>query len=299
MRLDKTTITAIAKLAGAHSTLSMMIMVEGGGAYELYESNRGEVATTLEVAQAYLGLKTCPRLPSTRRTWTAAKRSLPQTGTKLRKDVRHELVQVYGGEAALLYDYSLLISECMWASGLGLAVPHGVHDEIKQFSKRYAVGRTTLTRFLENPGPDTSRAILEAVVKHLERVTFFISYSHEDSEFVGALVGCLEQPSIRIWQDKKDILPSDSISEKLEDAIPDSDFFCLVLSSDSVKSPWVQREYRLALHSQVTTGSPRILPILVEKVELPAFLRDIKYADFSRTFDRGMEELVAIITDSS
>ena len=295
MRLDRTTITAIAKLAGAHSTLSMMITTEGPAAYGLFKQNRDEVKVTLDAVQTCLGIETAPEIPTSKQDWIAAKESLARTATALRNDVRRELAQNHGEDAAKLYDFSLLASDYMWSSGMGFRTPAEVPREIAQLSKGYGASQRSINDFLSHPNPATSKVILEAVVRYFDCVTFFISYSHRDSDFVDALAECIEGPSVRVWRDAQHIHVSESISQKLEQAIPASDFFCLILSRNSIVSRWVQLEYRAALHSQTSTGRPHILPILIGKIELPLFLRDTKYADFSRDFNQGMEGILRLI----
>jgi len=121
----------------------------------------------------------------------------------------------------------------------------------------------------------------------------FISYSHRDKEFVNRLTVDLENAGINIWLDAKEIKVGDSISKKIEEGISESYFLFLVISSNSVKSKWVESEYSTALNAQLDSGTgPKIIPILIEEVQLPAYLRDIKYADFSRGYKRALDELL-------
>lgn len=124
----------------------------------------------------------------------------------------------------------------------------------------------------------------------------FISYSHGDKEFVERLVLDLENEGIRVWLDEKEIKVGDSISRKVEEGISNCDFFCLVISSNSAQSNWVEREYRTALNAQLDSGTAlTILPLLIEEVQLPELLRDIKYADFLRGYDNGLEQLLETV----
>ncbi len=297
MKLNKESVTGITKLAGAHSTLSFMILVDGTEAYQLYHRNIKEVITILDVVEEFLCINTHPKIPSTKHEWLKAKQSIAKEDTRLRKKVRQELAQQYSEEAAKLYDYSLLVSDYMWSTGIGFKnnITTSVANEITVLSKDYGIDKMSIGTFLCNPSPKTSRLLLKSIVEYYDRPTFFLSYSHTDSKFVDALSEIIEGASARVWRDKKSMDIADSISEKLENAISDSDYFCLILSAKSISSPWVQREYRAALQLQIKKGIPRILPILVEDVEIPTFLKDIKYADFSRNFDIGMGELLKLL----
>ena len=128
-------------------------------------------------------------------------------------------------------------------------------------------------------------------------LAIFISYAHEDSEFAYRLCYELESRGITVWLDKKNIEVGDSIVKGIEDGMGISNFFCLVLSSTSVTRPWVLREYRTALNIQLTTSGKamQILPIKIDHCEVPALLRDIKYADFSQNFTEGLEAICKVL----
>lgn len=119
----------------------------------------------------------------------------------------------------------------------------------------------------------------------------FISYSRADTDFVNRLCKELELRGVSIWRDVKDIQVGDSIIQSIQDGIKQSNFFLLVLSKSSVKKKWVLREYQTALNKQLSKDgiSIKILPVLKEGCEIPELLRDIKYADFSRSFFEGFE----------
>jgi hypothetical protein len=130
-------------------------------------------------------------------------------------------------------------------------------------------------------------------VVDVEDRQIFISYSHSDKKFVNRLTTDLENFGIKVWIDEKEIDVGDSISKKVEEGIFGSDYFCLVISRNSVNSEWVDREYRTALNAQLSSGTtPKILPLLIQGVELPKLLKDIKYADFSRRYKSGLTRLL-------
>jgi hypothetical protein len=127
--------------------------------------------------------------------------------------------------------------------------------------------------------------------------SIFISHSHRDKEFVNPLVIELENAGMNVWIYEKEIEVGDLISKRIEEGISKCDFFCLVISRNSVKSKWVEREYRTALNAQMSSGTtPKIIPLLNQDVEeLPPLLKDIKYADFSRDYNNGLTQLLNAI----
>jgi hypothetical protein len=59
-----------------------------------------------------------------------------------------------------------------------------------------------------------------------------------------------------------------------------------VLSKNSVKSKWVQKELSVALHIRRP-----VLPLRIDDCKVPILLRDTKYADFRKGFRQGFDEL--------
>ncbi|MBI3159070.1 MAG: toll/interleukin-1 receptor domain-containing protein [Chloroflexi bacterium] len=95
-----------------------------------------------------------------------------------------------------------------------------------------------------------------------ERV--FISYSRKDLAFVKRLAADLEARGLAVWLDKGDIHPGAEWKQALEDAVAACAAFILVISPDSVKSPYVQQELALA-----KSGQRPIIPLFYRKAALP------------------------------
>jgi len=65
-------------------------------------------------------------------------------------------------------------------------------------------------------------------------------------------------------------------------AIDEMDYFGIVLSPRSVASAWVEQELEQALANQMASRQVKVLPILLERCEIPGFLRGKVYADFTQ-----------------
>jgi CheY-like chemotaxis protein len=118
----------------------------------------------------------------------------------------------------------------------------------------------------------------------------FISYSHQDKEFVVGLEKNLLSAGFKVWIDEKSIKVGSVIPEKILEGISHCDFFCVILSKNSIKSSWVERECRMAIKAQ-----KQPLPIIIHEVELPTIFRDLRYADFSWDPDKGFSQLLDTI----
>ncbi len=125
--------------------------------------------------------------------------------------------------------------------------------------------------------------------------TLFICHASEDKSFVDRLVRELDRMALYAWYDKREILVGDSIVDKINNALACADFLVAILSPQSAAKPWVVRELGSSLMRQLSDDGIIVLPVLLDKCELPALLSDIKFADFTSSFEEGLKDLVASI----
>lgn len=123
----------------------------------------------------------------------------------------------------------------------------------------------------------------------------FLSYHSGDSEWVSQLKGELVSRGIRVWLDSEQIRPGDRFTGALASAIDQVGSVVVVLSPGSVRSPWVEEEFSLALAKR-----RRVIAVLIEEVEPPGFLQGRTWVDFRdpSAFDASVEQLVFGITGS-
>jgi TIR domain len=113
--------------------------------------------------------------------------------------------------------------------------------------------------------------------------TAFVSYAHEDSEFVLALIDRLHGEGLGVRYDRLVLLVGDSLLARLADAIADDDFLIAVISPDSVESPWCQKEISIAMHDGINNKRVKVLPVKFgDPPEIPPMLGDILYTDADR-----------------
>jgi TIR domain len=108
----------------------------------------------------------------------------------------------------------------------------------------------------------------------------FVSYSHADIRFVRKLCDDLSKYGYQVWRDERDLRVGDSIAEKVREAIDRADFFLLVISPESIVSPWVRREIDVGLNAELDGDIRKFLPILYRGVEVPSLVKGRLYADF-------------------
>ena len=125
----------------------------------------------------------------------------------------------------------------------------------------------------------------------------FISYSHKDKAFVDQLFGALIYRNIHVWLDRVELKVGDSLLTKIQGGLEQAPALLVVLSKSSVESGWCKRELNAALMRELEEKKILVLPILIEKCEVPLFLREKVYADFTSTFDEPFERLLSSLAE--
>ncbi|OHD61975.1 MAG: hypothetical protein A2014_06460 [Spirochaetes bacterium GWF1_49_6] len=120
----------------------------------------------------------------------------------------------------------------------------------------------------------------------------FLSHSSNDNEFVHRIANDLKLKNVPVWVDEWEIKVGDSIIERISSGINESGWLAIVLSKNSVKSPWVQLELNTALSKELQQKQVFVLPLLIEDCEIPIFLRDKLYADFRDNYHNGLNTLL-------
>jgi len=124
----------------------------------------------------------------------------------------------------------------------------------------------------------------------------FISHSSKDKPFVRKLDSALSSQGVKVFLDERDIKVGDSIPDSIYEALSVSTHILYVVSINSVSSAWVKEELSIAKMRQNENDGLRILPILLDDMELPTAVKHIKYASFinwqsSNIFISSMNEI--------
>ncbi len=120
----------------------------------------------------------------------------------------------------------------------------------------------------------------------------FISYSHQDKNFVDALAKQLVAHNVHVWLDRWELSIGDSILEKVQEAIDESSALLVILSKSSVASEWCKKEINGGLLKELEDKRVFILPVLVEDCDIPLFARGKLYADFRASHDDGFRTVI-------
>jgi TIR domain len=127
-------------------------------------------------------------------------------------------------------------------------------------------------------------------------LSIFVSHASQDKRIASRVAMGLKAFDYDTWYDDWELLPGDSIIERIEAAISKTDVLLVLLSSSSVDSKWVRRELSTGLARQLSGKGVMVIPVVVEDCEIPDMLADTKYVDLRGDFERGFRQLADALT---
>lgn len=126
----------------------------------------------------------------------------------------------------------------------------------------------------------------------------FLSHASEDkARFVMPFATALMARGVKVWLDKWEILPGDSLVKKIfDEGLDSADAVIIVISAVSVTKPWVREELDASVVSKINTGL-RIIPVVLENADVPAPLRHLLWVNVPDVddFASAVEQIVAVL----
>jgi uncharacterized protein YbaR (Trm112 family) len=205
---------------------------------------------------------------------------------------------------------------------LGLEVENEVADNIESghlhcssCQKTYPISNGVPNFLSQEQQAEVARAIaprprplLEAASLALQDHPFetrlapmiFISHTSKDKDIATELVSKFRSRGLRVWIDHERIKYGESIPRAIEIGISESACLVVLVSRSFLSSQWCRAEYQPLITKEIQSGNVLVLPIVIEKCELPHFLLSKKYADFSSGIDeKKLDEISAQILEQS
>lgn len=104
----------------------------------------------------------------------------------------------------------------------------------------------------------------------------FLSHASEDKQrFVVPFATALRAKGIDVWLDKWEILPGDSLVDKLfEEGLKNADAVLIVISAASIARPWVRHELNTAIVNRITKQT-KVIPVVLDKADVPESLQSL------------------------
>jgi len=124
----------------------------------------------------------------------------------------------------------------------------------------------------------------------------FLSHATPDKTWVLTLAERLAAMGLRVFVDSLEIDPADNWVIRLSDALQNSRYLVLALSTHTAGRPWVLQEWTSWMAGQGPLG--RLLPVRIDAVELPFILKPIQAIDaIDRDAQRAAAELFRVVGD--
>ena len=127
----------------------------------------------------------------------------------------------------------------------------------------------------------------------------FISYNKVDKDVASEIALFLAAENISVWFDEWEISAGDSIVQEINAGLHGCTHLVILWSKNASTSNWVRRELQSTLAKATQTGSPRILPILLDNTPLPGLLSDICYIRYHDGTEEDRREIVSAVTGQS
>lgn len=123
--------------------------------------------------------------------------------------------------------------------------------------------------------------------------SIFLSHSHADKRFVNKLAKDLRRAGYYVWTDDAEIKVGDSLIEKIREGIDKVAYFGAVISRISIKSEWVKKEVDIAMNHEIEGKRVKVIPMLIDDIDLPGFLKGKKFADFRdlKKYGKALREI--------
>jgi hypothetical protein len=129
------------------------------------------------------------------------------------------------------------------------------------------------------------------------RVRAFLCHSSEDKPIVEKIANRIRSNGSIVWFDKWEIKAGDSIVEKINAGLEDMTHLLLFVSKSSINKPWVKKELSVGIMRKLKDNSVKVIPVLLDKVDLPMIISDIKYANCIAKTEQNFDELIEVLIE--
>lgn len=130
----------------------------------------------------------------------------------------------------------------------------------------------------------------------------FISHASEDKErFVIKFASYLLNKGIEVWLDKWEMLPGDSLVDKIfEEGLKNASGVIIVLSNNSINRKWVREELNTAVINRINKNS-KLIPVILDGIQretIPQSLHNTVWEIISdiNNFDNNADRIIASLT---
>lgn len=128
----------------------------------------------------------------------------------------------------------------------------------------------------------------------------FISHNHKDKDVVDSIANRLAKTFGKesVFYDNWSLRPGDSLTEEVNRALANTEYFFLFVTQRSLESEMVKMEWQPALMNQIK-GDCRFIPIRLSDVQMPSILADRIHIDaVSIGLEATIRQMVDVINNT-
>ncbi|HWS86897.1 MAG TPA: toll/interleukin-1 receptor domain-containing protein [Pyrinomonadaceae bacterium] len=133
----------------------------------------------------------------------------------------------------------------------------------------------------------------------------FLSYAESDEALARKVADGLEQAGLRVWYDRREILPGENWFDKTAKALRESNGMVVLLTPSALRSTPVRRAIEFALGEKAY--SHRLIPVIVgppeklPKKELPWILEKLQTVNLPERGkqDKGIRQIAEALLEAA
>lgn len=134
--------------------------------------------------------------------------------------------------------------------------------------------------------------ILNTVNELRKHPQVFLAYPSEQKELAKNIAHDLKENGVKVWLDENELKPGDSISNKISNALKESQWVIYIPPENGSPNRWIEKEIKLAKESEKNRQRSFIIPIKTLAGTIPDFLKDRMWVDFSEDYQSGIQTLL-------
>lgn len=136
----------------------------------------------------------------------------------------------------------------------------------------------------------------ETEVNKFQKV--FLSHSSKDKKVIDQIFNEFQKSEISAWYDKYEIEAGDSITDKINEGLKNSDIGIICISNNflNASSGWTKSELNYFIQRRMSSNSDKkfiILNLDVEHKDLPPLVQDYRYIDYQEA--DAIEQLIRVL----
>lgn len=126
----------------------------------------------------------------------------------------------------------------------------------------------------------------------------FLSFAQEDRRYASIIEEKLRAAGHSIIDDKAVFRVGKNYIKKINQGIRKAEVFIPIVSSNALRSKWVLHEFSTIALGNISRQKRKVVPVLVDGSSVPQYLASYAYVDLTADFDRGIKEIVSVLSNS-